>query len=393
MRVEATEAGVIAGAAARALWRLDPGIRYLNHGAFGATPLAVQEAQDRWRARMEANPTRFFTAELPGALRAAAATLAGFVGTASERLAFVDNATSGMNAVLRSLDLAPGDEIVCTDHVYRAVRHTLDFVAGRSGARIVQVACGMPVSGPEAVVAAVASAIGPRTRLVAVDHVASASAVVMPVAAIADLCRVRGVPLLVDGAHAPGLVDLDVDALGADWYTGNCHKWLCAPKGAGFLAVAEGARPALQPLVVSHNHGQGFPLEFDKVGTRDPSAWLAVPDAIAFHARLGGAALRRRNAALARAAAGTLARALGTGLGAPAAMFAAMATVRLPDPGTAPSWEAAMALRERLWAQGRVEVPVAPLAGALWLRLSAQAYNEAGDYDGLAGLVRRATGA
>lgn len=388
------EETVTAGAGARPLWRLEPGMRYLNHGAFGATPVAVQEAQDRWRARMEAHPARFFGQELPGALRTAATALAGFVGTAPERLAFVENATSGMNAVLRSLDLGPDDEILCTDHVYRAVRHTLDFVAGRSGVRIVQVSAGMPVAGPAAVVDAVAAALGPRTRLVAIDHVASASAVIMPVAEIAALCRARGVPVLVDGAHAPGLLDLDVDALGVDWYTGNCHKWLCAPKGAGFLAVAPGegggARPPLRPLVVSHNFGQGFPLEFDKVGTRDATAWLAVPDAIAFHERLGGAALRRRNAALARTVGGRLAAALGTGLGAPEEMFAAMVTVRLPETGVAPSWETAAPIRERLWALGRVEAPVMPLGGAFWLRLSVQAYNDAADYDGLDDLVRRA---
>ena len=198
-------------------------------------------------------------------------------------------------------------------------------------------------------------------------------------------------PVLVDGAHAPGLIDLDIEALGATWYAGNCHKWLCSPKGAGFLAVAADAPWEVHPTVISHAYGQGFVAEFDKTGTRDVSAWLTVPDAIALHERLGGAALRRRNAALAIEAARGIAMELGTALGAPEAMFAAMATIRLPRPAGLPAdWPTAALLRNAIWDVARIEVPVMALGGELWLRVSAQAYNEPGDYAGVAAAARAA---
>jgi isopenicillin-N epimerase len=373
----------------RALWRLDPGARHLNHGGFGACPAELLEAQTAWRARIERNPARFFINDLPGLLREAAAALAGFVGTAPERLGFVDNATTAVNAVIASAPLAPGDEILTTDHVYNAVRQTLRHHAQRAGATVIEAKLGLPVAGADAVADAVIGRIGPRTRLVVCDHVASPSAVVLPVARIVAAARAASVPVLIDGAHAPGLVDLDIDRLGATWYAGTCHKWLCSPKGAGFLAVAADAPWMVHPTVISHAYGQGFAAEFDKQGTRDVSAWLTVPDAVALHLRLGGAGLRARNAALAREAARSLARDLGTPTGAPEAMFAAMATVALPT-GLAADWPTAGALRDALWQAARIEAPVMALGGALWVRLSAHAYTAAADFDGLADALRAA---
>lgn len=367
------------GRALRPLWALDPDVTFLNHGSFGATPRTVLDAQAAWRARMEAQPVRFFVDDLPHLLRAAADTLARFVGTAADRLAFVENATAGVNAVLHSLRWRGGDEIVCTDHVYGAVRNTLRHVAATTGVRIVEARVGMPVADEAQMLDAVMTAITTRTRLVLIDHVASSSAVRYPVAAIAAQCRAAGVQVLVDGAHGPGMVELDVDAIGADWYVGNCHKWLCAPKGVGFLAVRPGAGDGLHPPVISHLYGEPFPAEFDWVGTRDPTAWLALPDAIAFHAERGGAALRARNRRMAIEGVRIVAGALGAPLGAEPGLFEAMATVRVPGS----TLEAAAMLRRQLLDHG-IEVPVMPLDGALWVRVSAFAYNEAAEYGRLA---------
>ena len=221
---------------------------------------------------------------------------------------------------------------------------------------------------------------------------ASPSAVVFPVRAIAVLCRQRGIPCLVDGAHAPGLLDLDVDAIGADWYVGNCHKWLCGPKSAAFVAVADRPVAAVHPLVISHAYGQGFTAEFDKVGTHDPTAVLSLPAAIAFHQMLGGARLRQRNRDLAVAAAQEVAAALGTELGAAPGLFQAMATVGLPRhlPATR---EVAAGLHDHLYDAHRIESAITMVAGRLFLRISAQAYNSEADYAGLGAAVREAVGA
>ena len=376
------------GHALRHLFALEEDAVFLNHGAYGATPRELFDRQTEWRLRMEAQPPRFFMNELPALVRDAAGALAGFVGAAPERTVLLENATSGINAVLRSLRFAPGERIVTTDHVYGAVRNTLRFVAGRTGAQIVEVPVPMPLRDPGHVADAIERALDPRARLVVVDHVASPSALVFPIADIVGRCRARGVPVLVDGAHAPGLVDLDVDAIAADWYVGNVHKWLCAPKGAAFLAAGEDAA-GIHPTTISHAFGQGLAAEFGKIGTRDPTAWLCIPDAIDFHRRLGGHALRSRNAALARAAGIGLAAALDTELGGPAAQFPAMVTVRLPCNLDA-TWENAARIRDRLWEDRRVEALVAAVAGRLWLRLSVFAYNDATDFDGLPEAVRSA---
>jgi isopenicillin-N epimerase len=344
----------------------------------------VLAAQDEWRARMESQPSRFMRRVLPDALRDAAAVLAGFIGAAPDDLGFTDNATTGVNAVLRSLPFAAGDEIVVLSHVYGAVANAVRHVATAAGARVVVAALPFPDPAQPAVLAALEAALTPRTRLAVLDHITSASALVLPVAAMVALCRARAVPVLVDGAHAPGQVSLDLTSIGADWYTGTCHKWLFAPKGAAFLWAAPDRQDGLHPAVISHGYGGGFRAEFDWTGTRDPTAFLAVPDAIAFHARLGGAALMRRNAALAAQATSLLARRLHTQAGATGAFAAAMGCVRLPiDPGRAD------AFNEALMDAG-TDAPVHALDGAAWLRLSAQAYNDLADYDRLGDLIEAA---
>ncbi|TVQ35868.1 MAG: aminotransferase class V-fold PLP-dependent enzyme [Geminicoccaceae bacterium] len=369
-------------AATRARWVLEPDMVFLNHGSFGATPKAVLAAQDRWRQRLEAQPCRFVAREQKALIREAADALAAFLGVRGDDLVFVDNATAGMNAVLRSLAFASGDEVVVTDHLYPAVRNTLHHVLAGTGASLRTVELGLPVRSADAITEAVVAALTPRTRFVVLDHVASPSALVLPVQEIATACRAKGVPVVVDGAHGPGLVDLDVAALEVAAYVGNLHKWLCAPKGAGFLWAAPELQMQLHPPVISHAYGEGFTAEFDMVGTRDVSAWLAVPDALAFHAELGGPELRRRNRSIALTGAQRLAARLGTLTGGPDALFAAMVTVRLPWPG-AVDRARAEALKARLWGAARIEAQIYAFAEALWLRLSIHAYNDLDDVEQL----------
>ncbi len=384
---DASERGY--GAAVRDEWPLDPAVAYLNHGGYGATPSAVLAAQAAWQARIERNPTGFMTRELPAALRRAAREVAQALGADGADFVFVDNATAGINAVLRSLAFQAGDEIVITSLVYGAIRKAASFVAQARGARLVEVPIALPISGADAVIAAVAAALGPRTRLVIVDHIAASSALVLPVAALIEHAHRAGARILIDGAHAPGQVALAIAALGADWYVGNLHKWYFAPRGCGFLWAAKSAQAETHPLAISHGLGQGFEIEFDWTGTRDFTACLAAPAGIALHQRLGGAALMARNAALAREAAALLVSAWGTETAGPTTCFAAMASVRLPVTG-----EIGPARAQRLvrWLaeQHRIETVIAADSGALWLRVSAQAYNEPAEYARLAAAIAAA---
>jgi isopenicillin-N epimerase len=366
-------------------WTLDPAWLSLNHGSFGATPRRVLAAQEEWRRRMEAQPGRFFRREMIPALREAAERLAALLGAEGRDLAFVENATTGCNAVLRSLRLESGDEILTLAHGYGAVRNAARFVAERAGAAVVEVPLPFPRPAAGELTARVSAALTRRTRIAVIDHITSPSALVLPVAEIAAACKREGVPVLVDGAHGPGQVPLDLPAIGADWYAGNCHKWLCAPKGCGLLWAARGRQAALHPVTISHGLGRGFIEEFDWTGTRDPSAFLAVGAAIGFFESLGGPALMARNADLARRAALFLAGRLGTETGAGPGMGAAMSLVRLPLRESVTP-EQADSIRERL-LDAQADVPVHVIDGSAWLRLSAHAYNEMQEYERLAELL------
>jgi isopenicillin-N epimerase len=376
------------GAAIRPEWGLDPDFLTVNHGSYGATPRVVLAEQDRWRRRMEAQPTRFFFLEGPGALRAAAGALATFLGADADDVVFVPNATTGANAVLRSMRFAAGDEVLHVSHVYNAVRNTIAHLAGQAGATAV--VADIPFPRPEAaeILKNIERAITTRTRIAVIDHITSPSGLVLPVEEIVRLCHAADVPVLIDGAHGAGQVALDLPALGVDWYVGTCHKWLCAPKGCGFLYARAERRAGLHPVAISHGYGQGFTTEFDWTGTIDPSAYLSLPAAIAFFEGLGGTALMARNSALAAEAATLVASALGTEVGARPEMAGSMGLVRLPIQRAAGRSEA-LRVRQALQAAG-TDAPVHPLAEGLWLRLSAHAYNEIGDYERLSTLLPKA---
>ena len=377
--------------AERAAWPLDPAITYLNHGGYGVTPKAVLAAQEEWRAESERNPTGFMTRTLPGALRDAAGVVAGALGAASDDLVFVENATAGVNAVLRSFPLRAGDEVLILSLAYPAVMKAAQFLCAQAGARLVTLPVTLPLAAESVIEAAVATRLSARTRLAIFDHIASASALRLSVARLTQLAHQAGARVLIDGAHAPGQIALDLPAIGADWYVGNLHKWYLAPRGCGFLWAPPDMQRDLHPLTLSHGLGAGFSAEFDWTGTRDFTAALSAPAGIACHTAFGGLALMARNAALAHAAAAGLAAAWRSELGGPPENFAAMATVRLPLAGEA-SAARAVALCRWLATAHRIEVAVNAVDGALWLRISAQAYNDLAEYERLGQVLAQPSG-
>jgi isopenicillin-N epimerase len=371
------------GPAARSAWPLDPALAYLNHGGFGVTPLAVLEEQDRWRARIERNPTQFLTFEIDEALRAALVPVAAAVGATAEDVVFIENATSGLNAVLRSIEFEPGDEILITSLSYPAIRKAAYYAASRSGARVVEAEIKLPVTDGAAILRSVAQRLSIRTKLAIFDHIASHSALVLPAAALTRLAREAGAKVMIDGAHAPGQIALDVPAIGADWYVGNLHKWFFAPRSCGFLWASKAMQSHTHPLAISHGYGDGFRAEFEWTGTRDVTPALATPAALGFHRDLGGAALMEDNIALARAAATLLSQRWRTETTGPLTSFAAMAAVRLPLTGEYTGARANALMRELSERHGIVAAVVV-LEGALWVRVAAQAYNDIADYERLA---------
>lgn len=365
-------------------WSLNQDVVFLNHGSFGACPIAVQQVQQQFRERIEHQPLQFFARDLEGLLDEARAELAAFVRADADALAFVPNATTGVNAVLRSLSFQPEDELLTTNQEYNACRNALNFVAERSGAKIVVAEVPFPITSPTQVVAAVLQKVSDRTRLALLDHVVSQTGLVFPIADLVRALSQRGIDTLVDGAHAPGMLPLNLSELGATYYTGNCHKWLCAPKGAAFLYVQRDRQALIRPLTISHgaNSARGdrsrFRLEFDWMGTADPTAYLSVPAAIQFLGGLmpgGWAELMASNRALALMARQRLSDSLNIPVPCPSEMVGSLAVLPLPDGDY-------LTLQDALLEQYGIEVPIVPYPtlGNRCVRISAQLYNHIDQY-------------
>jgi isopenicillin-N epimerase len=386
-------------------WLLDPEVIFLNHGSFGATPRVVIEEQERIRRRIETEPLLFFDHHYLDELDAARIDLGTFVGARAQDLAFVVNATTGVNTVLRSLRLRPGDELLVSDHEYNACRNAIDAVAEDGGAEVVVAEIPFPLQDESEVVAAVVDKLSKRTRLLLIDHVTSQTGLVLPIDRLVSEAQGRGVDVLVDGAHAPGMQALDLDGLGAAYYTGNCHKWLCAPKGAAFLHVRADRRDGVRPLVISHganarsNERSRFHLEHDWTGTRDPSAWLSVPTArreMEAMVEAGWDQIRRLNRELVLDGRRILCEALEIEAPCPETMIGSLASLPLPD-GLGNSVNELFpfdSLQDSLFNDFRIEVPVIawPSPPQRVIRISAQLYNSPEHYAVLAKALRKLLG-
>jgi len=377
------------------LWTLDPNVAFLNHGSFGACPSAVLAAQAALRLEMEREPVDFLVANLPGRLDGAREALSAFLGAAPEDLVFVPNATAGVNAVLRSLPLEPGDELLLTNHTYAACRKTADYLCSRTGARVVVAQLPFPCRSDDELIAPILGCVSPRTRLALLDHVTSPTALILPIARLVAELRARGIDTLVDGAHAPGMVPLSLTALGAAYYTGNAHKWLCAPKGAAFLHVRRERQAQLHPTVISHGFSAGFHAEFDWTGTFDPTPWLCVPESLRFLGAVlpgGWPQVMAANRALALQARELLLQSMGLEAPCPEGMIGSMASLPLPQAraGAPAHGLDHKGLHDWFRARGvETWVHANPLP---LLRVSAQLYNDLNQFRLLARLLEEALG-
>lgn len=374
--------GPVEGHAALALFQLAPHLIHLNHGSYGAVPKVVRDEQDRWRAQIESNPTGFFRDELPAELRRLAGVAAQYFGGKPEDWVFCENATAAVNSVLASFGLREGDEIVTTSHAYGAVLKAMRIWAQRFGAEVVVAQIPVIVESEEQVIQAIAKSFSDRTKLLIVDHITSATAMIFPVARIAAAAKARGIAVLVDGAHMPGHLPLDAAAIGADWYTGNAHKWLFAPKGCGLLWTAPQRQAQTLPVVLSHGAPDGYTRAFDWIGTRDVTPWLCFETAARFHDALGGESLMTRNRKLANEAAVLLTSKLGMLPTAPASMRGAMACLT-SRPSPLADVSVSSLVRELRECCGAI-LPVYVFENAFCIRISVQIYNERHDYEMLA---------
>ncbi|MGD0018913.1 MAG: aminotransferase class V-fold PLP-dependent enzyme [Candidatus Limnocylindrales bacterium] len=399
-------------------WALDPTVTFLNHGSFGACPKAMLDVQKGWRDKLEAHPVRFLGRELEDLLDWARSEIGAFVGADPDDLALLTNATTGVNTVLRSLRFEKGDELLTTDHAYNAVLNAVRYGAAKDGAKVVLARVPFPISSPDEAFDAIMAAVTPRTKLAVLDHVTSVTALIMPLERLVPALAERGVDVLVDGAHGPGMLHLALGELGAAYYAGNGHKWMCPPKGTAFLHVRRDRQALIKPLSISHGANDArmdrsrFRLEFDWQGTFDPSAWLTWPAAIDGIAEIipgGWASLIAFDHHLAVAAGETLAEAMHTAGQAPAEMIGSMVSVRLPG-GPWPRAEATRRLNmiESALRGRRFEAPLM-LWPCPWLvdsgdlppttefdvliRVSAQIYNYLGQYERLSSILAGFAGA
>lgn len=375
------------------LWGLDSACVFLNHGSFGATPIAVREEQQRWQNRLENEPVHFFEELMPTFLQDTREALATFLHCQPEDLALVENATTGVNTILRSLEFQEGDEILVPDHAYQACRNTIDYVANRWNAKVNIVKIPFPIEDKRIVLQNILDCVTERTVLAMIDTVTSPTGLRMPFEEITNELESRGIEVLLDAAHGIGMVPLSLDELGASYTTSNCHKWLCAPKGTAFLHVRKDKQEKIHPLTISH--GMTFPLgdttrfrhEFDWTGTRDVTGHCSIPMAIDFlasHVEGGWPAIMKRNHELAIIGRNILCESLGITPPCPDDMITCIATLPLPSgnsSGGIPLHEPDPLHRELKEKYG-IQIPVWswPSPEGRYIRISAQLYNSEEQY-------------
>ncbi len=373
----------------RSEFLIDPEVVFLNHGSFGACPRPVFERYQAWQRELERQPVDFLSRRQQPLLAEARSKLAGYLSVGADDVVYVSNVTTALNIVARSLPLEPGDEILTTDHEYGALERTWTFVSEHRQARLVVRKLPVPLADPDAVVDAIWAGVTDRTRVLFLSHITSPTAVTLPIELLIARARAAGIWTVVDGAHAPGQIDLDLQDLGVDFYGGNCHKWLSSPKGAGFLYARPELQHLIEPVVVSWGWRPRDPWStpfvdaLQRQGTHDPSAYLSVPDAIAYQQERDWSGVRRECHELARMA--RLGMTEITGLEPLVAdeprWFSQMATLPLPPCDTA-------ALKQRLYDEYRIEIPATGWGDVPCLRVSVQGYNTRSDIERLLDAVR-----
>jgi isopenicillin-N epimerase len=366
----------------RSLFQLDPDVVFLNHGSFGATPRPVFTAFQAWQRRLERQPVAFLAAELPDLLAEARAVLADYVGAAAADVAFIPNATFGVNMIARSLPLGPGDEVLTTNHEYGACDNVWTFLSQKQGFVYRKQPIPLPVQPPEVILEWFWQGVTERTRVIFVSHISSATAVTFPVDLICARAREAGILTVIDGAHTIGQIPLDMAVIDADFYLSNAHKWLCSPKGSAFMYARRDKQHLLEPLVVSWGWGGDEQWRFGSnlldylqwMGTDDPSAYLTVPAAIAFQAEHQWPAVRQQCHALLQQAVEAIS--VLTNLDSPYpndSYYHQMAVAPLPPTGDL------LAFKDQFYAQHRVEVPFTEWNGRQFVRISVQGYNSTAD--------------
>lgn len=359
-----------------ALFQLDPEVAFLNHGSFGACPRPVFEAYQGWQRELEREPVLFLGRRLNGLLEEAREVLGDYVGASEQDLVFVPNATCGVNIVARSLELGPGDEVLGSDHEYGAVDRTWRFLSSQRGFAYTRQHVALPVATPEQIVEQLWAGVNEHTRVISISHITSPTALIFPVAEICQRARAAGILTIIDGAHAPGQIELDIRAIGADFYTGNCHKWLCAPKGSAFLYARPERQELLKPLVVSWGYesmtpsGSMFQDLFGWTGTHDPAAYLSVPAAIAFQREHDWPSVRQachQLAAQARERVATL-TAMPPVCPNDSRLWAQMCILPIPN-------QPRITVQD-FWEYAKVEIPVTVWNEQQYARISVQGYTQ-----------------
>jgi isopenicillin-N epimerase len=374
-------------------WKLNKNIVYLNHGSFGATPTKVLEKQLQLQMENEAEAIEFYIDKLPNLINTSKAALANYVGTDSNNIVFIQNTTTGVNTILNSLTANEGDEWLTTNHAYGACVHAFKHFATKHKCNVVTAIIDYPIISEDAILEAIEKSITPKTTIALMDYVTSASAIILPIKKIIDLLHSKGIKVIVDAAHAPGMVDFNIEVLQPDFFIANCHKWICSPKGSAFIYVAPQHQPSVNPLVISHyndtNEGEAthWSNQFMWDGTHDYSAYICVKDALEYMPALidgGWDAIKKHNHELVWAAANKIATALQVTLPVPKAMVGAICNIPMPDGvAAAKKFHSNVALKDTLFHKYKIEVPIFmfPTAPTQWLRISAQLYNSMEQYD------------
>ncbi len=374
-------------------WSLNQEIVYLNHGSFGATPSKVLQKQNQLQLEMEAEAVQFFIDKLPNLINESKLALANFVGTNTNNIVFTPNTTTGVNTILHSIVGKPGDAWLTTNHAYGACANAFKHFAKNQQCTVVTANIDYPIINEDAIIEAIEKSITPKTTIALIDFVTSASAIILPIKKIINLLQSKGIQVIIDAAHAPGMVDFNIDELQPDYFIANCHKWICSPKGSAFIYVAPQHQANIHPLVISHyndmapNTAAHWSNQFMWDGTHDYSAYICIKDALETMPTFindGWENIKKQNHELVWQAAAKIANKLQVNLPAPKEMIGSICNIPMPN-GEAPlqKFHSNVALKDKLFRLYNIEVPVFmfPNAPTQWLRISAQLYNSMEQYD------------